>query len=54
MFKSLIGLLMTFGLSSLARAEATAYIIDTEHTSLGFEVPHLVNLIIQGIRKADL
>jgi hypothetical protein len=42
MLKFLIALLMTFGLGSLARAEATAYIIDTEHTSLAFEVPYLV------------
>jgi hypothetical protein len=43
MFRLLIVLFMTSGIGSLARAESTAYVIDTEHSSLAFEVPHLVS-----------
>jgi polyisoprenoid-binding protein YceI len=48
MFRLLIVFFMTFGIGSLARAESTAYIIDTEHTSLAFEVPHLVISTVEG------
>jgi polyisoprenoid-binding protein YceI len=48
MFRLLIVFFMTFGIGSLARAESAAYIIDTEHTSLAFEVPHLVISTVEG------
>lgn len=48
MFRLLIVLFMTSGIGSMARAESTAYIIDTEHTSLAFEVPHLVISTVEG------
>lgn len=48
MYRFLISFLLTSGLSSLARAESTAYIIDAEHTTLGFEVPHLVISTVEG------
>lgn len=48
MFRLLIVLFMTSGIGSMARAESTTYIIDTEHTSLAFEVPHLVISTVEG------
>lgn len=48
MYRFLISFLLTSSLASLARAESTAYIIDAEHTSLGFEVPHLVISTVEG------
>jgi len=48
MLRFLILLFMTSSIGSLARAEGTAYIIDSEHTSLAFEVPHLVISTVEG------
>lgn len=48
MYRFVITFLLTSSLGSLAHAESTAYIIDAEHTSLGFEVPHLVISTVEG------
>ncbi len=48
MLRILACFLLASSLSSRAAAEPTAYVIDPEHTSIGFEVPHLVISTVEG------